>query len=118
MTELKKCVTGFIEDIWNHDRFDMLSEYLHPEFIDHSLPRGMQNADRLKSYLTQLRIDVSHTTEIENIVYAKDFAILKVKVILSPSSTDCSGQHNQEILEGYRILAIAEQRIIAHWEFF
>lgn len=118
MKEVKRLVTGYIEDIWNGRKLELLPTYLHSEFIDHSLPLGAQNALCVQKYLLELQKAIYHHTEIESITYDSDFAILKVTVTLKASPPSDEIPSHQECLYGYRILAISDQRIIAHWEFF
>lgn len=117
MTEPEKLVIGFIEDIWNNSRFAKLCQYLHPEFIDHSLPFGAQNGRGFHAYLKVLSEDVSHHTEIESIITEQDFAIIGIKMTLS-TLQDLSVHRENEVLQGQRILAFRDQKIIGHWEFF
>lgn len=119
--ECRKFVTGFIEDIWNNRRFEMLAEYLHPNFIDHSLPNGFQNASGLRIYLAELDKNIVHNTVIENIIIEQDFVVIRVKITLTPVLQPGIARHchiHDEVLTGHRILAFCEQRIVGHWEFF
>ena len=117
MDKIKGLVTGYVDEIWNGGNLDRWPEYLHPDFIDHSLPFGAQNTSAALLYLSELQKGICHFTEIENISYGDGFAILKIKMTLTPLL--CSRENNlqPETLIGFRILAIAEQKIIAHWEF-
>ena len=118
MTKPEKLAIGFIEDIWNNGRIETLHLYLHPEFADHSLPAGAQNSHGFRSYLTVLGQNVSHFTEIENVISEQDFIIMKIKVTLKASQNQPDAQQDREVMRGYRILAISDQQIIGHWEFF
>ena len=115
-----KLATGFINDIWNNTKLKMLSVYLHPNFVDYSLPRGLQDAASLEIYLTELSRNIIHQTTIEKIIYEDSFVFLKVKIKLSAlsGSTNLIADYQQdETISGYRILAISEQLITGHWEF-
>lgn len=112
--------TGFIHDIWNNTRLEKLPLYLHPNFVDYSLPCGLQDAASLEIYLTELSKHVTHQTTIEKIIYEDSFVLLKVKIKLSAVTgpDNLIADHQQsETITGYRILAISEQLITGHWEF-
>jgi hypothetical protein len=116
----KKCVTGFIEDIWNNNQFDMLPKYLHKDFIDHSLPCGLQNSKGFRAYLMELQKNISHKTTIEKLTIHRGFVIAKVKIILSalPNPEDNEFCHKQdEVIKGYRIFTMSGGYITGHWEF-
>lgn len=119
--ESRNCVCGFIEDIWNKGLFEIYKNYLHPEFIDYSLPKGKQTSDDLIAYLSRLNTMTQHHTSIESMIIENDFAILKIKISLI--GLDCgTASHldhpEPQTISGSRVLSLCDQRIIGHWEFF
>lgn len=116
----KKCVRGFIEDIWNSNRFELLSDYLHMDFKDYSLPCGLQNSRSFMAYMTELRKNISHQTTIEKITVHQDLIIVSITITFSslddPAEKQLAGL-SDETLTGHRIFTMSDRRIIAHWEF-
>ena len=116
----KRCVRGFIEDIWNNNRFEMLSDYLHRDFKDHSLPCGLRNARRFLAYMKELQRNISHKTTIQKISVYKGFIIADVTITLSSLPDPCEKQFSglrDETLTGHRIFTMSDGLITAHWEF-
>ncbi len=119
--ENEHCAIGFIDEIWNNGKFDKLENYLHPGFTDYSLPTGLRNAAGLKAYLTELTGNINHKTTIQKLIIDQEFIILEVRIKLSAAAKPMSKQFDKkqhETITGYRILAMADQRIIGHWECF
>lgn len=119
--ENEHCAIGFIDEIWNNGKFDKLENYLHPGFTDFSLPTGLRNAAGLKAYLKELTGNINHKTTIQKLIIDQEFIILEVRIKLSAAAKPMSKQFDEkqhETITGYRILAMADQRIIGHWECF
>jgi predicted SnoaL-like aldol condensation-catalyzing enzyme len=114
-----QCAIGFIENIWNRKKIEMLSDYLQPGFIDYSLPQGFQSANGLSSYLKELMENVDHQTKIEQVEVKQEFVFIRVRITLcslsNPKEKKLAGKQS-ETMTGYRIFAIADGRIAAHWE--
>lgn len=113
-------VTGFIEDIWNSNRIEMLSKYLHEDFIDYSLPCGLQNAKGLSAYLMELKKNICHKTKIQKLTVMQDLVVVDLKILLSPLADPedielCNKAG--ETMSGYRMFKMLGNQIIAHWEF-
>ena len=113
----RKFAAEFIEEIWNNNRFDTLSEFLAPEFKDHSLPfPGLQNRAGLVLYIKKLTHVFCHKTTIEGIACEGDMVYMQVKIELQ-ARLNYSGQSLQKInLLGYRYLKFNNQKITDHWE--
>jgi hypothetical protein len=118
--EHAEVATGFIENIWNGFRLDAMNDYLHSDFVDYSLPKGMQNSSCLAAYLTEIRKNIDQHTIIEKLVFEDDFVLVEVTIKLAavPDPEDEQFRNRpDEIVEGWRILAMSNQLIIGHWEF-
>jgi len=111
-------VTEFITQIWNNQNFDMLSDFLHPDFTDHSLPEGFPaNAAGTKKWIINTGISFQHETIVEDQVTEGDKSILKVKLNLkhigqwrniAPTGIELS-------TIGYRYFRLHDGKIIEHW---
>lgn len=114
-----ECVTGFIEQVWNNGRLDMLNQYLHPAFRDFSQPFfAIQNSDGLKMYLRQLNCDVIHKTEILDVEIFTDVVILEVRLVLQLKRSDCAQKESEQplVIEGERRFTMRENLIYDHRE--
>lgn len=112
-----QCVINFIKTVWNENVHAKISEYLHDQFIDHSMPYAfLQNKEGLLMYLKAMSTRVSHFTDILELSMIDGFVFCKIRIcvaILSENTDTCG---NPEIIEGYRLFKMHENRIIAHWE--
>ena len=80
-------VLGFLENIWNKGAIEEAGTFLHPDFIDHSLPAGLPpDAEGLKQWVSLTSASFEHHTIIDDMVTA-----------------------------GYRLFWVKEGMIIAHW---
>ena len=114
-----KCVEGFIEEVWNNGRLDMLNQYLHPAFRDFSQPFfAVQNAAGLKMYLRQLNGDFIHKTEILDVDTFEDVVTLEVRLVLQLKSSDCAQKECEQLLliGGERRFTMRDNLIYEHKE--
>ncbi len=59
-------VTNSIDIIWNKRRFSELGDFIHPAFVDHSLPPALPaNVEGLKLWITGTGTSFEHKTLIE-----------------------------------------------------
>lgn len=77
-----QCTIGFIENIWNRNKIDLLSDYLRPGFIDYALPPGFKAAKGLSRYLTELMENIDHQTRIEQVEVKQEFVFIRGRVTL------------------------------------
>lgn len=116
--QIKRVVNNFIEEIWNQQRYDKLDDYLHPEYIDHSLPTPL-SPDRtgLREWIQATSLSFSHRTLIEDQVSEGNKIILKIKMLMTHIGAwrgiDPVGA--QVSTGGYRFYRLQEGKIIEHW---
>jgi predicted SnoaL-like aldol condensation-catalyzing enzyme len=113
----RKYATAFIEEIWNNNQFDNLSDLLAPEFKDHSLPfSGLQDKAGLVLYIKKLTSEFDHKTIIEGMACEGDMVYIQVRIELQ-ARPGHPGPNVQKIsLTGYRYLKFSNQKITDHWE--
>lgn len=115
----KACAIGFIENIWNNNRYDRFGDFLHPCFRDLSQPfRAVQNTAGLRLYLKEIGKVFTHSTTILDSYCNTEIVCLKVRIdfrlIEIPDLIE-AGQHLTS-LEGYRYFKMSEGKILDHWE--
>ena len=110
-----ECVSNFIQAIWNENLYSEISSYLHDQFIDHSIPfRFLQNKEGLLVYLKAMTARISHFTDILELRKIHDFVFCKIRIRVTDLSDYADSNH--EIIEGFRLFKMQDNRIIAHWE--
>jgi SnoaL-like polyketide cyclase len=118
LTTEKQLVADFITDIWNERRFDLLEQYLHPAFIDHSLPPGFSpDAGGTEQWIRLTGQSFEHRTLIDEQVTEPGISILKIRMQLKHigewRGIAPTGMEIEAV--GYRCFRLAEGRIIGHW---
>jgi predicted SnoaL-like aldol condensation-catalyzing enzyme len=114
----KLIVTSFVEEIWNKNLFHKLDTYIHPAFIDHSLPSVFPaNKEGLKRWIIGTGQSFEHKTIIEEIVCEKSKVIIKIKMLLKHigkwRNIEPTGAEISTV--GYRYLKLSGNTIIEHW---
>ncbi|GAB3320886.1 ester cyclase [Larkinella ripae] len=117
-TKNRHLVAGFIENIWNKNRFDSLDDYLHPDFIDHSLPPAFPATGvGLRQWVTATSESFEHQTIIEELVAEGDTCLLKFKMVvrqigvwrgIEPAGAEAT-------VVGYRCFKVTDGKISQHW---
>ncbi|GAB3266253.1 hypothetical protein GCM10027347_34140 [Larkinella harenae] len=111
-------ITEFIGQIWNENRFEALDTFLHPDFVDHSLPATLAaNREGLKQWILATGQAFEHKTVIEEIVAQGDTCILKFRMNvrhigawrgIEPIGTEATAI-------GYRCFKVRDGKISQHW---
>ena len=114
----QQLIAGFIEDIWNQRRFELLDRYLHPTFVDHSIPPSLSpDAQGLEKWVRLTCQSFEHRTIIDEQVTEPGKSIIKIRMLLrhigewrgiAPTKLEIAAV-------GYRCFRIADGRIIEHW---
>ncbi|QHW01397.1 hypothetical protein GJR95_20875 [Spirosoma endbachense] len=118
LNQVKQLALNFIEEVWNHQQYDKLDDYLHHDYVDHSLPTALP-ADRvgLLKWLQATSQSFEHQTLIEDQVTEGNKTILKVKMMMTHiglwRGIEATGA--QVSTTGYRFYRIADGKIIEHW---
>ncbi|WP_394674474.1 ester cyclase [uncultured Chryseobacterium sp.] len=114
----RELIRQFITDIWNENRFDLLTDYIHADFVDHSLPTSLApNADGLKSWIIGTGKSFKHRSVIEKQVTENDKSMIKFRMYLKHigiwRNIEPAGAEVSAI--GYRYFKIKDGKIIEHW---
>lgn len=117
-TATQHLVAGFIRDIWNERRFDRLLHYLHPAFIDHSLPPALPpGVSGLEQWIRLTGQSFEHQTSIEEQVTEPGKSILKIRMELRHIGEwrGIAATFHEVTAVGYRCFRVEDGRIIEHW---
>jgi predicted SnoaL-like aldol condensation-catalyzing enzyme len=115
---IKQTVTNFIEEIWNQNQFERIDNYIHPSFVDHSLPSALPaNKDGLQIWITETGKSFVHKTTIEEIVSEDDKVMIKINMSLKHVGRwrDIEATELEVSTKGYRYFKFADKKIIQHW---
>jgi predicted SnoaL-like aldol condensation-catalyzing enzyme len=114
----KALIINYIENVWNKNKFDLLDEFISPDFIDYSLPSALPpNKDGLKMWITGTGRSFEHTTIIEEMVAEKDKVIIKIKMSMKHIGIwrDIEATGMTISTNGYRNFTLKNGKIKAHW---
>jgi len=111
-------VRNFIEQVWNNSAFETLDFFLHPDFIDHSLPPVLSaDQDGTKKWIINTGLSFAHNTVIEDQVTEGDKSMVKIKMNLKHTGAwrgiEPTGVNLQT--SGYRCFRFQNGKIIEHW---
>lgn len=111
----ERCVTDFIQQIWNERQFEQIDHYLHEQFVDYSMPYyGFQNKNGTMLYLRELAKRVHHQTQILKLTNLNEFILCQVRICVMGINE--SSHYESFEIEGCRLFQISDEKIIAHWE--
>lgn len=109
-------VLKYISWIWNEKRFAELSDYLHDDYVDHSMPHvSVQNKEGLLLYLRELARMVSHTTEIVELTTLGELVICHIRISVGALCLADGVSQRTEAFYGYRTFRIFNGKIAEHW---
>jgi predicted ester cyclase len=111
-------VQKFIEQIWNKKLFEMLDNFLHPAFKDHSLLSILSpDKEGLKKWINATGISFEHETAIEDQVTEGDQVMVRIKMKLKHIGVwrGIEPTGIELYTTGYRHFKIKDNRIIEHW---
>jgi len=114
----KQIVTSFIETVWNENQLEKMDNYLHPSFVDHSLPPALPpTREGLIGWIVGTNKSFENQTVIEEIVSEGDKVMLKIKMLLKHIGKwrDIEPQGAEVFAVGYRYFKLADDKIIEHW---
>ncbi len=116
--ENSKLVAEFIEQIWNNRNFEKLTQFLHPEFRDYSLPPTMsKDVEGMKKWIIETGVSFQHKTTIEEQVTEGDKSIIKIRMDLKHiglwRNIESTGIEIKTT--GFRFYRIADGKIFEHW---
>jgi predicted SnoaL-like aldol condensation-catalyzing enzyme len=111
-------VKQFIEEVWNARVPQHLEELLHPDFVDHSLPDGLEpDAEGLKKWIALTSASFEHRTEIEDQVTEGDKSVIRVTMHLKHIGVwrGMAATGKEVTTRGYRTYRVKDGKIIEHW---
>ncbi len=116
--ENSKLVVEFIEQIWNNRNFEKLTKFLHPDFVDNSLPPTFgKDIEGMKKWIIGTGVSFQHKTTIEEQVTEGDKSIIKIRMDLKHiglwRNIEPTGMEIKTT--GYRFYKIIEGKIFEHW---
>lgn len=114
----RNLIINFIDVIWNKREFDELNNFIHQDYVDHSLPPNLPaNVDGLKLWIAGTGKSFEHISIIEEHVTEGNKSIIKFRMILKHIGPwrDIEPTGAQISTIGYRAFRIAEAKIIEHW---
>jgi hypothetical protein len=114
----QELVAGYIRDIWNERRFDLLQQYLHPDFIDHSIPPALPpNRHGTEQWIRLTGESFEHHTLIDEQVTEPGKSILKIRMQLRHigewRGIPPTGREITAV--GYRCFRLLDGQITEHW---
>jgi predicted SnoaL-like aldol condensation-catalyzing enzyme len=113
-TTNKQTVHRFIEEVWNHEHFDVLDELLHPDYRDHSfLPSVPPTKEGLKFWIQNTSIAFNHRTHIESFVAEGDQVAVRIRFDVTHVGTwrgiEATGK--QANIKGFRFFTFKDGKI-------
>lgn len=111
-------IIHFMESIWNKNLFEEIDQFLHQNFVDHSLPPNLPaDKEGLKSWIMGTGMAFEHRSVIEDQVTEGNKSIIKIRMFLKhigpwrgipPTGTEIT-------TVGFRSFHIENGKIIEHW---
>ena len=117
-TEKQNLVYRFIEEIWNQQHFEALAAFMHPQFIDHSLPTTLpSDQEGLEKWITALSASFEHKTIIEDMVSDDEKIAVRISLTLKHTGMwrDIPPTGASVTAKGFRLFKINDGQIAAHW---
>lgn len=114
----KQLIRDFIDTVWNQGNTAVLEQFLHPGFIDHSLPGTLPaNAGGLKQWVEMTHASFIPQTVIEEQVAENNTCIIKIAMHMKHTGAwrGITPTGLTVTTKGYRCFRLQDDRIIAHW---
>lgn len=111
-------IAAFIEQIWNNRNFEKLSEFMHPDFKDYSLPPSLSaDIEGMKKWILSTGVSFEHKTIVEDQITEGNKSIAKIKMEMKHiglwRNFEPTGM--EFTTAGYRYFQLQDGKIIAHW---
>lgn len=111
-------VHRFIDQIWNRQLFEKFNDFVHPDFIDHSLPPALPpDVEGTKQWISNTGLSFEHHTSIEEQVTEGDKSIVKIRFQLKHvgpwRGIEPTGLEVEVM--GYRYFKLKDGKIVEHW---
>ncbi|MDB5013316.1 MAG: ester cyclase [Daejeonella sp.] len=116
-TENQTLVENFIEQVWNQQNFELVDEFLHPNFTDNSLPPSFTpDKQGLENWIKATSSSFAHKTIIEDQVTEGEKSIIKIRMEMKHIGTwrNIEATGVEVVTNGYRFYKISDGKIIEH----
>lgn len=110
-------VANFIDALWNKGDFGQIQHFLHPEYIDHSLPAGMPaGSEGTLRWIAATGIAFEHHTRVVTAVSEGNTCICRVRMRLKQVGEwrGIAPAGKEVEITGYREFWFKDGKIIAH----
>lgn len=111
-------IQQFMEQVWNKRAFSTMSELLHHEFQDYSLPPTLPGgAEGTRIWIENTGLSFEHHSTIDEQVTEGDKSVVKINMKLKHIGVWRNIEPTGMALNvtGYRLFYIKDEKIIAHW---
>jgi len=116
--ENKALILEFIDQVWNQQKVDAISDYVSEDFVDHSLPPGFpEGAAGTQMWIVSTGKSFRHCTIVEDIFSEGNKVCVRIQMQLqhigewrgyAPTGVDIT-------TAGYRFFELADGRITRQW---
>lgn len=108
-------VSAYLSGVWNNAFTDQMSSFLHPMFVDYSMPfHYLQNAIGVKSYLHILKRSIHLHLEVEALASCGEYVY--AALILHVAPMHLVNNHTTETSRLFSIFRFQDDQIISHWQ--
>jgi len=114
----KSIITNFIEEIWNNEQFDKVSNYIHPDFKSNALPATVTpDVHGLILWIKGTSASFVHKTVIDAMVCEEDKVMIKITMQLKHTGIwrGIAPTYKDVQATGYRYYILTEGKIISDW---
>ena len=114
----RRLVTNFMDMIWNKNRLEKIDDFIHPDFVDHSLPPNLPaNKEGLMAWVAGTGKSFNHQSVIEEQVTEGDKSMIKFRLFLEHTGIWRGIQPTGAKISvvGYRHFRLQDGKIMEHW---
>jgi predicted ester cyclase len=111
-------VANYMDEIWNKKQFEAIGNYLHKDFIDHSLPPSfLTSKEGTIKWIIDTGNSFEHKTIIEDQVTEGNKSIIRIRLLLKHIGIwrDIEPTGVTVSVVGYRYFRVHDDKIIEHW---
>lgn len=111
-------VAKYLDTVWNRRDFERMDEFLHPDFVDHSLPSALPTSKvGTQKWIEMTGVSFEHKTRVDVIVNEGPWVAVKLRMELKHIGTwrewDATFAEIETV--GYRFFRVQGQKILEHW---
>jgi len=116
--EQKDFIGRYIATVWNQGDTSHLEQFLHPAYVDHSLPPALPaNATGLQQWIAATHQSFEPETIIEEQVAEAGKCMIKITMRMKHIGPwrGLSPTGRTVTIPGYRCFRLQDNRIVEHW---